>query len=626
MQKLRLILLFVFLFFCRTYVHAQTAGYEKDHIADSLRQVLLIQKPDTSKLRTCYKLVQQLCDKDGNAALEYARKMELLADSLGTKKWKARALNGYGNIYLNRAQYQNSLFSFLQALRIYELLNDTGAMGAICNGIGNVYERLNKPEVCRQYYTKAAEYYKTAALFSGLGQVHANIAGIFITEKKYKEALMHYDSALAINMHYNDSYGICIVSASKGNAYFLMNEMPKAKEYCLKAIKGNCNPHICAAAEESLGNIYTHEKDWELALEHFKKAEQLALSAGIDYILPGIYKGISDVLKKQKKFKEALSYYEHYHTQKESDLGLDKMRKIEELQLAYELEKKDREIETLDNAKTVAELRSGKDRLYRNSFIIAFILAVVISLAFIRNAYLKQKVNRILEENNDSLNEKNIQIEFQKHEIEKINAELDKYNKEVVKENIIAKYEILKGKTNPHFLFNSLTSLSALVIRDKASALEFIEHFSELYRMILEMGDNRLISLKQEMELVKNYLYLEKTRFRNNLIIHINVDERLMELLLPSFAIQICVENSLKHNTVSEAQKLTISIVNEDHKIIIKNNLQIKNTGVVSTSTGQKNIMERYRLITHQEPVFEKTETEYLVKLPLLSKEERLEL
>jgi len=315
-----------------------------------------------------------------------------------------------------------------------------------------------------------------------------------------------------------------------------------------------------------------------------------------------------------------------FHSRMEADIGTSKQQTIAELQAAFDLEKKDREIESLDNAKKVAELQSSQDRIYRNSFIVAFVLALVISIALIRNAYLKQKVNRILNENNAALNEKNRQIEVQKNEIEKINTELDRYNKQVVKENIIAKYEILKGKTNPHFLFNSLTSLSALVIRDRDSALQFIEHFSELYRMILEMGENRLITLRQEMQLVQNYLYLEKARFRDNLVIHIAIDGKVKELLLPSFAIQICVENALKHNTVSEAQKLMVSIFTEGETVVISNNLQLKNTGVVSTATGQKNIHERYRLITDKVPVFKQTETEYLVKLPLLTKDQNLVL
>jgi tetratricopeptide (TPR) repeat protein len=607
-------------------MYGQSSG--SDPVIDSLEQLLAKQKPDTAKLRTYYKLVQLWCDNDARKALTYANEMADLSDSVGSKKGKARALNGLGNIYLNQGDYQKALFSFLQSLRIYELVGDTQSMAAIFNCMGNVYSRLKRFETSSEYYQTAIQLYrrKGSRHTKDLGQCYANLGSVIIELGQKQRGLAYYDTGLVEAIINNNTYGKCIIWVGKSEAYFQMKEDKKTEEYLLMALEGNCNPHTTAFAEQMLGQVYNRQNKWDEALVHLKKGLAMAKSSGVDYMLPIIYKAMSESYKNKGDHKESLRYYEMYHGLSESIVNSDKLRKMAELQSAYEVEKRDRQIESLDNEMKVAELQSTKDRLYRNSFIIAFMLAAITSVAFIRNTYLKQKVNRILNENNTALNEKNRQIESQKSEIEKINLELDKYNKEVVKENIIAKYEILKGKTNPHFLFNSLTSLSALVIRDKESALEFIEHFSELYRMILEMGDNRLISLKQEMELVKNYLYLEKARFRDNLIIDIRVEESLNDLLLPSFAIQICVENALKHNTVSEAQKLTVSVHSEDRYILICNNLQRKNAGVISTATGQKNIIERYRLITELTPVFKETETEYLVKLPLLPKEQRLEI
>jgi tetratricopeptide (TPR) repeat protein len=612
------------LLFCGTMVFAQHPKY--DPVVDSLQKVLLFQKHDTLRASTYYKLVKLLCDVDAKAAMEYAVAMERLSDSLGHKPGKARALNGIGNIYLNKGNYRESMFAFLTALRIHEMNGDLQGIAALHSCIGNVYLRLHKRTLALQYYFTAIDFYKKSGKEIGLGQIYGNVGNCYIEDKRYNEALLYYDTALALATKHNTRYTLCVTWVSIGEAYLAMNLNDKAREYLNKCIDGNCDPHMIASSEEMIGKIFLRNRKWDEALAHFRKAEELVQMAGIDYMLPPIYKGISDVLKEKGEYKESLRYYGLFHDHMEADIGTDKQQTITQLQAAYDLERKDREIESLDNGKKVAELQSSQDRIYRNSFIIAFVLALLISIAFIRNAYLKQKVNKILNDNNTALNEKNYQIEHQKSEIEKINAELDRYNKEVVRENIIAKYEILKGKTNPHFLFNSLTSLSALVIRDKSSALQFIEHFSELYRMILEMGENRLITLKQEMKLVRNYLYLEKARFRDNLNIEINVNDSLKGLLLPSFAIQICVENSLKHNTVSEAQKLTISIYTEGNSVVIRNNLQLKSTGVISTSTGQKNIIERYRLISDLVPVFNKSETEYLVKLPLLNKEQNLAL
>lgn len=610
-------LLFCFLL-CTTF-SVQSQHY--DSAIDSLEHTLVEQKPDTTKVHTYYKLVQLWCDSDAQKALYYAGAMMNLSDSLNYKRGKARALNGFGNLHLNQGDYQRSLFSFLQALRIYETLQDTLAMAAIFNGIGNVYSRLRKHEIGLHYYNQSIFCYMRSGNRTNIGQPYANMGGVYLELKEYKKALACHQIALNIAKQTSNDYALCIAWVNLGNTYFDMHENTNAETYLKTAIVAGCNPHIIASSQSLLGSIYMRQQKWQLALDHFTIASNMAQKAGIDYLLPQIYKGLSEALAAKGDQKEALRYYILFHNTRESLQGSDILRKTTELQSAYELEKKDREIESLDNAKKFAELQSGKDRLYRNSFIVAFILTLLMSLAFVRIAYLKQKVNRILNENNAALNDKNKQIEQQKTEIEKINAALNIYNKEVLKDNVIAKYEILKSKTNPHFLFNCLTSLSAIVIRDKDSALEFIERFSELYRMILEMSDNRLISLKQEMDLVGNYLYLEKARFRDNLIVNVSIDEHLLSNQLPSFAIQICIENALKHNTISDAQKLTVSVFCENNYVMISNNLQQKSTKVASTSTGQKNIVERYRLLTDKRVEFIETEKEYLVKLPLLSKE-----
>lgn len=609
------------LFFVLLTVTQIAAGQNRMRLIDSLETRLTHQQPDTHKVYTYYKLIQLWCDSDAQKALQHAHSMVKLSDSLQYKRGKARALNGYGNLYLNQGNYQQSLFSFLQSLRIYEAIQDTLSMAAIYNGLGNIYSRLLKHEMSLYYYKQSIFCYIRAGDHTNMGQPYVNMGEAYLELKQYQKAISCYRKSLSIA---NNEYALCIAWVNIANALFEFNKQDSSKYYLNKALKAGCNPHIISSAESLLGRIYMHQHQPDLALSHFIQSSKIAQKAGIDYMLPKIYKHLSEAYQAKGMTNEALHYYVLFHNTNEQLQGSDKIRKITELQSAYELEKKDRQIESLDNAKKLAELQSGKDRLYRNSFIVAFVLTFLTSLAFVRNAYLKQKVNRILNENNAALNDKNKQIEQQKNEIEKINAALNLFNKEVLKDNVIAKYEILKSKTNPHFLFNSLTSLSAIVIRDKNSALEFIERFSELYRMILEMTDNRLISLQQEMDLVENYLYLEKARFRDNLIVKIDIEEQLYSLQLPSFAIQICVENALKHNTISDAQKLTVSIFSKNEHIIIRNNLQQKFTKIISTSTGQLNITERYRLLTDKSVEFIKTENEYLVKLPLLSKEHTL--
>jgi two-component system LytT family sensor kinase len=221
-----------------------------------------------------------------------------------------------------------------------------------------------------------------------------------------------------------------------------------------------------------------------------------------------------------------------------------------------------------------------------------------VSVVIGRNIVLKQRVkNKILSEKNSLMEKDNVKL---------------------LHENVEAKYEVLKSKTDPHFLFNNLTVLSSLIIKDQYIAIEYVEHFSELYRMILKTGEQKLVRLEEEMKLVEHYLYVQKVWYKELLQIRIDINEQYADHLIPSFAIQMLVENVLKHNLIADDAPLWISIQVMDGDIVVKNNLQKKRTSIVSTFVGQKNITERYKLVSESVPAFIETETEYIARVPLL--------
>lgn len=185
-------------------------------------------------------------------------------------------------------------------------------------------------------------------------------------------------------------------------------------------------------------------------------------------------------------------------------------------------------------------------------------------------------------------------------------------------ESLQAQIRALKSQVDPHFLFNNLNTLSSVVHSDPDKAEHFIQQLSKLYRHMLEVQDTTLITVKEELGLLDAYVYLLKTRFGDNLRVTIAVPEAYHERRIIPFALQIVVENAMKHNVVSAAKPLNVKIEVVQDKIVVTNNLQRKLHAVPSTGKGLKNINARVRLL-HEEEEVESVVTadQFIVLLPI---------
>lgn len=184
-----------------------------------------------------------------------------------------------------------------------------------------------------------------------------------------------------------------------------------------------------------------------------------------------------------------------------------------------------------------------------------------------------------------------------------------------------AQVQLVKSQINPHFLFNNLNVLSGMVIRDNPEANHFIEEFSKVYRYVLNNQDKELVELRSELDFIRPYIFLLRKRFDNGLHININVAEKFSHHLIIPIALQMLIENAIKHNIVSSAKPLTIDInINvEQNTLVVSNNLQPRLPGETSTRIGLKNIQQRYELISGRPVMVKRTDAVFEVTLPLLS-------
>lgn len=190
-------------------------------------------------------------------------------------------------------------------------------------------------------------------------------------------------------------------------------------------------------------------------------------------------------------------------------------------------------------------------------------------------------------------------------------------NQQLQAENILNQYEALKNQLNPHMLFNSLNTLRSLVREDQDKAQEYIQQLSRVLRYTLQGNDSKSVSLHDEIDFVSAYIFLMKMRFEDNLLFDIHIDRQFENHRLPPMAVQMLIENAVKHNEISNRRPLTIRIYTEGEEVVVSNPVQPKLTATSGTGVGLANLAKRYRLLYKREIQITENE-EFTVRIPLM--------
>lgn len=220
-----------------------------------------------------------------------------------------------------------------------------------------------------------------------------------------------------------------------------------------------------------------------------------------------------------------------------------------------------------------------------------FIVLCVLLLAAILYAYMKRRERHLKKV--QQLNEEKIQFQFQ----------------------------VLRTQVNPHFLFNSFNTLISYIEEEPAQAVDYVEHLSSFFRNIVKYRDHDVISLGEEISVLKTYFYLQQKRYGNNLTLNIFVTEKDKQgILIPPLTLQLLIENAIKHNAVSKETPLTIDVFIENGKqLVIRNNINPKITRESGAGMGLQNIVNRYNLLSNVPVSVNNNEVEFTVILPVLN-------
>lgn len=189
------------------------------------------------------------------------------------------------------------------------------------------------------------------------------------------------------------------------------------------------------------------------------------------------------------------------------------------------------------------------------------------------------------------------------------------------KEQVDLKLNALQQKIDPHFLFNSLNVLSELVHEDSQKADEFIHQFSKVYRYVLELNNEVLVTLETELEFLEAYQYLLEIRLGSSLTVDKRIEREQLNALIPPMSLQLLVENAIKHNQASKNNPLVIRISTNSEKLIVENNKQARLSSKNSNGLGLTKLDETFRLMGNYELKIKDLEDRFIVEIPLLKPE-----
>jgi sensor histidine kinase YesM len=236
----------------------------------------------------------------------------------------------------------------------------------------------------------------------------------------------------------------------------------------------------------------------------------------------------------------------------------------------------------------------SRETYSNNGPLLNTVLLVIIAACFITNIYEILFLNREREYNQSRMDQLNIA---------KAQAEL----------------EALKNQIDPHFIFNSLNTLSFLITRDPQNARLYNDTLARVYRYILSNKERDLVLLREELEFISNYFYLLKIRFGSAISMIIEITDLSSEnFLIPPISLQALVENAIKHNEFSEKVPLTIDVSISSDYVIVKNRMNPRNYPQPTSKIGLGNLDNRYRLLTKRNIIVENNFQSFTVKLPII--------
>lgn len=549
-------------------------------IIDSIYQISLKLNNDTILANVTYsKGMAFFYLGSYDSSLFYWNKAIDLFTRQGNDKRVGDCLQNIGQIYELNGNYITANENYQKSLKIFEKLNLYDRAANTLNIIGSLNNLLENFTIAESYFTRALTIYSQLIrqtpinkyVLLGYGVTHNNLGMVKSRKHDYSSAISYFEKAEQSFREIPDTFYLAFVLHNLGAVYSETGKFEQSEKYFHESEKYNQsleNIQLKLMTLSAKGELRIRQKNASGALALYHESLKMATEIRMTRIMLNNYKGLSDAYKMVGDYSNSLLYFEKFATLKDSLLNQSKYKQIMELQTMYETEKKEKII-------------AHKDKQLRQQIFIfaaaSMFLILLLSLLFFL---------------------------FRTREIRK------RYRLENALN--LSTQRALISQMNPHFIFNALNSIQLYILKnDKISSNLFLANFADLMRKVLENSRFQFISLFEEVEALKTYLELEKTRFVKKFEYEMIFPEHvsLNDYLIPTMILQPFAENSIWHgfSTLEKEgiirieillkQPSELLIIMEDNGIGREKAGEIMNkNGKERKTHGTKLVEERFRL------------------------------
>ncbi len=508
-------------------------------------------------------------------ALEYNFASLKIKEKTEDKIGIASSYNNIGLTHYNQNNYSSALEYFLKALSLREAMGDKMEMALLYNNIGLLHEEQNNLSLSLKYHLESLKIKEQLGMFSELSATYSNLGNIYYKQNKVTLALKQYNKALQMDSTADDKISLAIAHGNIGSVLSEQGNFPEALKHYLWAMKLDetmNNKYVISQHLNNIASAYFHEKNYERAIYYGKKGLDIAIETKAKDNRKELYRTLADIYEQIGNFKEAYYFHKQYSSLKDSLFNDIKSKQMEEMQTKYETEKKDKEI-------SVKQLLVEK----KNQQMIAVIFIALLLIIMTGLVFWQNKLRAIQKAE-----------EFQ--------------------------HRFLRLQMNPHFLFNSLSSIQNYLFNNKPDeAAIYLASFADLMRHILQSSDSEFVLMEKELEILENYMQIQQVRFNNSFYYSITTDPSIdvRFLCIPPMLVQPFIENAIQHGLskktadghihisfkVSSEKTMTIEITDNGHGITFAEQQEKKHKSMAMAITKERLdfLNKRSRRKTHFE-------------------------
>ncbi|SFB19151.1 Tetratricopeptide repeat-containing protein [Flavobacterium swingsii] len=557
----KIVLLFILTSYC----------FGQSNPKDALKKINSYSKKDTVKVEMIVDYCVANTFSNSAKVLKMAQEAYVISKEIKYTLGEIRSLNCIGNSYYQQAIYDKAIANYTKALSIAEKLKDTKNIVIGKNNLGNLYVRTNQPEKALPILKEAdsilvesgQEFTQTRAA------ILTNIGGLYSSLKKHKEAIEYHKKTLKLCEKLKISFGIAIATCNIGEEYVLLQDYKTAFGYLKKSqllSEKEGFDNFLGKNYKNIGVVLWHQNKKEEAFEYLKKAIVVCEKTNEQNVIIETLEILQQYYAESNDYKNAFLTSLKLKKVNHSVISIEKQKAVSEINTKYETEKKQNHIVSLKKDNDIANLENKRQKSIVLSLSL-FILSLLIFGYFIFNRFKIKKQNELLK-------------------LQLLEAE-----KTIIAEKKASQSELkaLKSQMNPHFFFNALNTIQSYIATNETEeATDYLNKFSKLTRIILEMTDKNWITIDEEIKMQTLYLNLQKTRL-SNFDFQINIkNNSIHNATIPTMLLQPYIENAVIHGLSHKLGKRNLWV---NFEINTKNQLkiEIKDNGIGLTKANEIN-------------------------------------